>query len=69
MAQRASKTTLSRSTFIVASTLSVLFAGGCGGGGNNATVTPPALAPVSVTIYPTSATVPIGTSQPFSAFA
>ena len=58
-----------RIAVIAASTVVVLFGGGCGGGGNNTAVNPPVLAPVSVSITPTSATVPVGTSQPFSAFA
>ena len=52
-----------RVTSSFASTIILLLFTGCGGG-SNGTVTPP---PVSVTVSPKSATVPIGTNQPFSA--
>jgi hypothetical protein len=59
---------VSRMLRVLGSALALCICAGCGGGssgGGSASVP----APASVTISPTSATVPIGTSRPFSAIA
>lgn len=52
---------------VLGSAVALCVCAGCGGGSGGGST--PVPAPASVTIAPTSATVPIGTSQPFSAIA
>jgi len=54
---------------VLGSAVALCVCAGRGGGGGSGGGSTPAPAPASVTIAPTSATVPIGTSQPFSAIA
>src|SRR2546426_6135582 len=53
---------------LCATVLTLLASTGCGGGGSSGTTQPPPPPQVSITVRPTSATVPICTIQPFVAF-